>query len=223
MTGIPIFRIWKYPRRTVREALDTPSLKRDLLLASIGGLVMMHHIAQNNLWGLKHSLTTILLIVILAGPLFGMIYYSFFSWLMSKTARWFKGTADFRQTFTATTHAAIPFFYIGLIEIVELAVLGKEAYLANEYKMAEGIPLDFGLWLTVLSAVILLPIILAIMVGIIIIYLKSISEANGYNISSAIWHSVVSFLIVALVMAPVSGLFFMAGMGSWLLDSFVIH
>ena len=73
----PWLSIWRQPRETIREAIEIHSSKHDTHLAMVAGIAHMLAWASEKDLAPRFSLVEILLICLIAGPVYGYNFYMF--------------------------------------------------------------------------------------------------------------------------------------------------
>ncbi len=188
-----ILMIWIKPREVIRYILDTNPTRLVLLLASIEGIYEIF-VSLPNLY-ISFNSTTVFYTSIIVSIIFGIIWGIIKLYIYAPLLRWsgliFKGRATNIQLRTVIAWANIPSILIFILFIFRLLFIGREVF--NNYSTT-----DVNSSST-LSSNMLLVFGLIILLWTIVIWLKSLSEAQCFSVSKAFWSSIIIFPVALII------------------------
>ena len=116
-TENPFLTIWTRPRATIRGIVNTDPRRYVVPLAMAGGIVHMLERAVGRNAGDTLPLATILLFLVLLGPLSGLIGLHLLGWSLGVTGRWIGGRATWEEVRSAVAWSNVPVIAAGPILI----------------------------------------------------------------------------------------------------------
>ena len=187
----PWFSMWLHPRRTIRQIVETDPERLVLLLAAVGGIAQALANAESKSNGDKVSLTSVLLISLILGPLMGVFSLWLGSIILRWTGGWIGGQADARRVRTALAWANVPQIWSLLLWIPALLLFGAELF-TKATPIIEASSL--------LSALYLVFSIGTAVIGgwSFVVFLHSLGEVQGFSAWKALLNSFLAMLAVAL-------------------------
>lgn len=187
----PWFSMWLHPRRTIRQIVETDPERLVLLLAAVGGIAQALANAESKSNGDKVSLTSVLLISLILGPLMGVFSLWLGSIILRWTGGWIGGQADARRVRTALAWANVPQIWSLLLWIPALLLFGAELF-TKATPIIEASSL--------LSALYLVFSIGTAVIGVwsFVVFLHSLGEVQGFSAWKALLNSFLAMLAVAL-------------------------
>lgn len=125
---MPWLAIWVQPRTTIRAIVDSNAMRHVALLAALTGITNLLQQASNRNWGDTMSLLTIFLIVLVAGPVAGIISVYFSGAFLAWTGSWFDGKATAAEVRAAVAWSALPTIAAAVVWLPQLALYGDEMF-----------------------------------------------------------------------------------------------
>lgn len=196
--GNLFFKIWLKPKETLTYILSNCPDRFVLLLFALGGISRSIDRAASKGMGDTVSTISILSIAIIAGGLFGWMYYFFYAWLLEATGKWLKGTASYSQFKTILAWSMIPAISSLILLIPELLIFGEDVFkseLSNPNGITDGIFMLFGL--------------LEITLGIwtLVIFIKGVCLIQNFSVGKAILNSILPALLIVIPIVLIALLF----------------
>jgi hypothetical protein len=121
----PWVEMWFRPRKTIQAIVGVSPNYGLKLLSFIYGLVSLLSFAQTFSWGIYIGMIPIILFILIAAPFWGYFVFSFSSWIIYRTGRWFKGQASRKETRAAIAWSNVPM-------MVNLILWGGAFYVFRE-------------------------------------------------------------------------------------------
>lgn len=196
----PWFSIWMRPRETMRQILNTDPERQVLVLAAISGIGQtLNKASQRNL-GDAIDVPVILFLALILGSIGGIIQLYISGALISWTGKWIEGQADSLQVRAALAWSSIPGIWLMLFWIPELALFGEEMFTEEMPVMESNSLLS--------NAFIALGLVSTIgAVWSIVVMLKCLAEAQGFNAWKALANIILAFCVVFLPLLAIGSLF----------------
>ena len=110
-TLLSLFTIWIYPRRTIREIVDSGSGQWTIFLSVLYGFEYALSQASSRNLGDEFSLPALLLITVIGGALGGIISVYFMGALLRWTGSWLGGEALPEEVRAAYAWSAVPVIF----------------------------------------------------------------------------------------------------------------
>lgn len=189
----PWLDIWIRPRATIRSIVAyDPDYKVNLIVGLVGILTVLDKASNKNL-GDKISLSSILFIAIIFGPIFNIIRLHIMSGLISWTGSKIGGQAQSREIRTALAWSEVPNLLAFGIWAIYLALVGDMMFKDDmvfetdaEVKTAEFVLLGgytvatfLGLWCLVIK-------------------LKALGEVQGFSAIRALGNLILASLVIVI-------------------------
>ncbi len=192
----PWIHIWFRPRRTIHVIQERDSEGLLYLLASIGGMVNVLDRLSDRAVGDSLGVVPILAIILIGGPIAGIIGMYIAAGILSWTGSWFNGqaaTSDIAQVYAWSNVLLLPLllFWIGAIIIVGPIVLGSEEALAQAD-------------ISILGALILLGFIVVVAITYIwsiAVFIIMLAEVQQFSIWKALASVLIPLLVIGIPLA----------------------
>ena len=187
----PWFSMWVHPRRTIRQIVATNPDRLVLILAAVGGIVQALANAESKSTGDKESLTSILLISLILGPIGGIVGLWVGGSLLHWTGGWIGGQAGSRRVRTALAWSQVPSIWGLLLWIPAILLFGAELFM-------KATPIIDAS--SLLSALYLVFSIGTAVIGVwsCVVFLHSLGEVQGFSAWKALLNSLLAMLVVAI-------------------------
>ncbi len=185
----PFLTIWTRPRATIRGIVRTDPNHHVVPLAMAGGIVQALDQAATRNAGDALSLSAILAIAIVGGPIGGLVGLYFWGWLLGLTGRWLGGQADSVEVRAALAWPMVPMLASIPILGIQLALIGHEIF-TSQTPYLEAHP---GLGI-VLAATGVLEVVLGIWSFVVL--LKCVGEVQGFSAWRALGAMFVAGLLI---------------------------
>jgi hypothetical protein len=194
----PWLSIWRRPRATIQQIVDTNPEHSVVALAALSGIVQALSNATARDAGDVLGLPVILALVLLLGPFLGLLGVYFGAWLLQWTGRWLGGRATTTQLRASLAWGSVPMIVGGALLVPALLIAGRELFTSEK----PGLEADPTLWMIVLG-LLLLQALAALWSCVTM--LKTIGQVQGFSAWRALGNSLLPMLIfVAIVMAVVA-------------------
>ena len=192
----PFLSIWFQPRKTIQYIISQSSPGQLIIflavLAGINRVLARGPILE---LGKKFDLLTILLIVLVVGPLTGIAGLYLQAFGLRLTGRLLGGQADSSQLRAALAWSSLPMLLGLVLWIPQIAILGRYAFVKNPGEYVETglmtLMLEFKLEQLILS------------LWSIVLQVKCVSEVQRVSIGKAI----LNIILMILFLIPFYGLF----------------
>jgi hypothetical protein len=185
----PFVTMWLSPRDTVRSIVSSDPTYLVIPLAAATGVAQALDRAVGKNAGDVISLPVILLIVMIGGPIGGVIGLHLGAALLQFTGKWLGGTATREEMRTAMAWGGVPALWGGLLWIPIIALAGNSIFKSDiEAEDVNGIAL-------LLSGAMLL-VQVATAIWAMFTSLQAIAEVQGFSAWKAAGNGLLAGLIV---------------------------
>ena len=182
--------IWTRPRATIQRIVETEPERHVMLLAALTGVVQTCMDASNRNLGDRVGPGAILGLVLVLGPVVGVISVYLWAALLRWTGRWIGGQGSTVTLRAALAWASVPMITAGVLLIPVVLIAGKE-FFTEETPLLDQRPT---------LALVLLPLILAQIVAAfwtVVAMCKTIGQVQGFSAWKALGNSALAGLVVA--------------------------
>jgi Yip1 domain len=186
----PYFTIWTRPRATIRGIVNTDRSYRVVPLAMIEGIAVAVKWAADLSAGDRFSLPVILTLVMVLGPIVGLLALYAAGWLLRLTGG-AGGRAKPGEIRAAMAWASVPSLVTLPIWIILIGLLGRRLFTAEMQSLDSSLKL-----LLVHAATGLLELVLAIWSFVLI--LKCLAEIQGFSAWKALASTILSLLVLVV-------------------------
>lgn len=124
----PFLTIWTRPRATMRAIVDTNPSFRVLPIAMVGGVLQAIQLEASIFAGEWVSISTLLVIAVVFGPLVGVALLYLGAWLVELSCRLLRGEADSREVRSVLAWSSVPILATIPLWILRIALLGRELF-----------------------------------------------------------------------------------------------
>ena len=191
-----IRNIWRKPSDTFNTILadtDNPYIDSGaMIFVGLAGIGFgLDRASLRNMGDKIDSFPLLVVIASVAGFIGAYIGLYFWSWLLSITNKWFKGTGSFERIKTALTWAAIPFAFATLFWIPELLLFKMENFTVSTPEMDSNTPL-----LMTFIGILILEFIFTIYCTVI--WIKGLGRACNFSAWRALHTSIISGLLIII-------------------------
>jgi len=188
----PWLSMWSQPRATIRHIIDTDPTRDVIALAAVAGILQSLDRAAMNSVGDSLSLPAVFAIALFVGPLSGILGLYLLGFLLRITGRWIGGTGTPEGLRAAIAWANVPYLWLSLLWIPELLLFGSELFTTATPRMDESTTLT-------MLFLIFAAVQLVLGIWIMIVFLMSVGEAQGFSAWRALGNAL---LAVLLMLAP---------------------
>ena len=194
----PWFSMWLHPRRTIRQIVETDPDRLVLLLAAVGGIAQAFANAENKSSADKVSLTTVLLIALILGPLMGVFSLWLGSVLLRWTGSWIGGQADSRRIRSALAWSNVPQIWSLLLWFPAIFFFGAELFtkatpVIDASAALSGLYFGFSLGTVVVG------------VWSFVVFLHSLGEVQGFSAWKALGNATLAVLAILIPLFAIIG------------------
>ena len=191
----PWLHIWVKPRAVIRQELDKSNREKNfILLAIIIGMLTAITAYEQQSFGLNYGLMA--LIVLIGGPVLGIITLYFGSWINAVVGRWIGGVgraSDLRVSMLRGS--MVPSLATVAISLVDLLIRGEE-YFVSVDTLVEVRGMNILDMVTGGTPPILVLLSVIAFIWLAVVNLKSIGEAHGFSA----WMALLTGVIIAAIL-----------------------
>lgn len=219
---LPWFKIWIWPRRTIREIVDYDPNYLVIPLAMIYGINGALRTARRESWGDDFNIVLLIAIACGVGLIVGIISLYIGGAILAWIGARLGGKASAEQVRAALAWSSITHILILTCWLVSATVYGSEAF--KRYTPNLDARLEAGSFTSVLSMIVLLGVsglYLVLQGWNIVLTICCLAEVHRFSI----WRSIATLLIPILV---IFGCIFIPGMlvsiyANWFTDQYGLH
>lgn len=188
----PFLKIWIYPKKTIRQIVETDPDLYVLPLAIISGIYRGLDNAINNALGDSMSLFAILLFSIIAGGFGGVIGLAISTSLFTWAGKLLGGSGDRKHVRSAIAWSSLPDAILLMIVTIPIAVFGKE-YFSTSTPWIDS-------HLILLSIIVIPLVILSIVLSIWRVYILAncLGEVHSFSAWKGLATAVIGILVIAI-------------------------
>ena len=185
----PWTSIWVRPRATIQHIVDTELEKHVVALAALSGIVQALDNASGRSLGDALPFPVVLGLVLILGPIFGLIGVYLWAWLLRWTGRWLGGQATLPQLRTAIAWGSVPMIAAGVPLLLVLILIGPELFTENTPRLDARPTLAIvALGLVLVQAV--------LMLWSVVTLLKTVAQVQGFSVWRAFVNNMAPLLMV---------------------------
>ena len=182
-------RIWIKPRETIRYIINTNPTKYVFIIAMVYGMLEFLNKAIEKNYGESMSLVSIFIQSIVFGSLLGILALFINAALIKWTGKWIGGKANFDEIMAAIAWGIVPLLTGVIILYIPLFIFfGKDLFI-NEIVFQ---PNSFKTIFLIIFGV----IEIIALIWTIIVFLKCLSEVQGFSVWKALGNTLLAFLVV---------------------------
>jgi hypothetical protein len=186
----PWISIWTEPRKTIAKIVEE-NPKRDLWkLAAIYGFLSFMNGSQSFVLGDKVQFLLILFFSIILAPIWGMIVFGVWSWVVQLIGKLLKGQASFSFVRAAFAWSCVPLIVNILFWILLLILFGGSLFQMGQLTTGPTIILTFIL----IGKVI-------VMIWSLVIYINALAEVQKFSIGRSIANIILAWIAIGIVIA----------------------
>jgi hypothetical protein len=199
----PWVSIWTKPKTTIRGIIEADPQRHLILLAGISGLLSLLNSAFNRKLGDQLSFLTILALVVIAGPIAGVIGLYLGGAILRWSGGLLGGKASQLEVRAAIAWSRVPQIAAGILLVGGVVILGPEAFTTEaprfdafltDLPRVAGLSVYYGLVALEIATIVLS------FWGLVILWL-SISEVHGFSA----WRAFAATLTpAAIVIVPLT-------------------
>lgn len=203
----PYLTIWTRPRATIRRIVRTDPNRGLIVLAALAGIHTSLQEAALNGVGHRFELGTIVGVVLMIGPIVGLISIFVMGALIRLTGSWLGGRATDAEVRAALVWGSVPTVVNLVTWVLRLLLVGRAIFQPGLPPEMAGSPM-----LPPLLALVVLELVLALW-GFVLL-MKCVSEVHGFSVRKALgaWLLALVFLFAILIGVALLALMF-AGSG----------
>ncbi len=201
----PWVSIWVQPRSTIRRIVNEDPNRSLWLLAAIYGFSSLIGFFESYSFGLVMGAFPLLIMAIILAPVWGYLFFSCWSFVVSLTGRLFGGRGAFRSIRASYAWSAVPLALGDALSLFLILWLGVSMFVR--------VP-SAGLFVESQAVVVLAFLLAKIVLSVwsLVIYINALAEVQQFSVFRAIGNLFVSALLVGIVIGIV--LFFLPKMGA---------
>ncbi len=143
----PWLSMWVKPRATIQQVIETDPTRWVLLLVALNGVFDVFDRAMAKNMGNQLDWTSILLLAIITGPLFGVIGLYLFGWLIGWTGRWIGGKGTHENIRAAIAWATIPTIWALALWTPMLGIFGQDMFVSPTNLSSNDPNLLYNFWI----------------------------------------------------------------------------
>lgn len=198
----PWLSIWTKPRQTIQQIVDTNPQHLVLLLAGLSGISESLDRASNRNSGDTLSLTIILPIIILIGPISGIIGLYLYGALIKWTGNWLDGKASGEEVRAAIAWATVPLVFTLPLWIPQIALLGQEIFKSQTPLLDSNLSLAI-----ILLALVIIEFLAAVWSFFLLMH--CLGQVQGFSAWKALGNAILAGLVIIIPVLVVVGIVFM--------------
>lgn len=187
----PFFSIWLSTRRTIRYVLENKDLKYSLMVAALAGapsgISAFGELSKN----LELQWWFLLILIVLVGPIFGLIGLYVAAALYTWVGKWFGGNGKFKEMLQAIGVAMIANFWMTPFWILSTIFVRNDIFVMD---MISGMSIGAIIWFLVSSLV-----SATFSIWMIVIQSKAIGEVHQFSS----WKGFATLIIPSLVIGMI--------------------
>jgi hypothetical protein len=187
-TENPFWTIWLKPRATIRGIVSTNPALGVLPIAIVGGILEVLQLESLAFVGDQLSLLSILLIALVFGPPFGLIFLYAGAWIVAMSCRMLGGQADSRKVRSALAWSSVPLLATIPLWVIRVVLLGNELFTFSKPHLTSHPALAYFLAATVVPELVL-------SIWWLVVTVKALGEVQRFSA----WRALSSML---LLLAP---------------------
>lgn len=187
----PWFSIWRRPRATIQQIVDSDPTRFVLGLAALSGVDEALNRASGRSVGDDLDLSVILLTAVVFGSLGGILSLYIGGALVRWTGSWVGGRASSQDIRAAIAWGLVPALWVSLLWIPELLLVGAEMFTTETPRADANASLAF----------IILGLVTIEMVGSIyavVTVLKCLGQVQGFSAWKALGNVLLAGLVIVL-------------------------
>ena len=188
----PWVSIWTRPRATIQQIVDTEIEQRVVALAALSGITSALDNAGGRSLGDSLPLPAVFAVVLLVGPLAGLIGVYLWAWLLRWTGRWLGGEATLPQLRTAIAWGSVPLIAAGVPMVMALLIAGPEYFSESTPRLDQR-----PIWAMAVLGLTLVQVVLALWGGVTTV--KSVAQVQGFSAWRALGNNLLPLLIVVVL------------------------
>lgn len=190
--------IWAHPRETIRRIVAENKDKSLWLLASIYGFSSLLSSFQSLSLGSIFGVLPIFLLALIFAPIWGYVAFSIWSWVVTWSGKWLKGSGDFRGVRAAYAWSCVPLVVSDLIWLAMLVLFGVSLFMSPA---AGGQVFPQG-QMALLLVLLLAKVVLS--VWSLVIYINTLAEVQKFSALRAIGNIVIAGILIGVVVGILS-------------------
>lgn len=187
----PWFTMWLWPKRTIRQIIETDPVRLTLLISAISGIGAFLARASFKSMGDHVSLNIILLCAIILGPIGGIIKLYFGGAILRWTGNWIGGKGTSVQIRAAIAWSSVITIWILPLWIPELIIFGPDMF-TTETPRLDARPM----LLLLLIGLSLFEIVVTLW-GVVV-FIIALSEVQGFSFWKALGNLLLAFLVIVV-------------------------
>ncbi|TFE01684.1 YIP1 family protein [Jeotgalibacillus salarius] len=195
----PIFSVWLKPKQTTEYLMAHKSIKYSIILfiiASYGGVLNgLQGTGFTDTDNLSNAMLTV--IILISGPIAGLIGLYTGSWLYTLVGKWMGGTGKLSDMKRAIGVTAIPNMVLLIVLVVYIAIFGEQFFQRPEWPQSSILPFEAAMLLNVISLTVGIwnVVITSKMIGVV----HHFSSWRGFGVSLVIGVS-LAIIFIPLVL-----------------------
>ena len=197
----PWFSMWTRPRATIRYLSTNNPQKSVYLLAALGGICQLLDRGVTKSIGEHFSLSVILLLALIAGPISGVVGLYIVASLLELTGQWLGGSGNREDLRLAMAWGGLPLVVMLLIWGVALGVFGHDNFTEAGPDIEQSIS-DFVVFMSVLISDLVLG------GWTMLLWCKAVGEAQGFSAWKAMANLLLAMIVFLIGLAAI-----IAGLG----------
>jgi hypothetical protein len=187
--GNPWISAWRRPRATIQHIIDTDPEKQVVALAALSGIVQTFLNAISRSLGDQVALPVLLGLILIVGPILGVIGLYLWAVLLRWTGRWIGGNARTLNLRAAVAWGSAPMILGGIFLVPALLIGGHELFTELTPRLEQR-----PLRLIAVGLLVVLQAVTAIWSAIAM--LKMIGQVQGFSAWRALGNSLLAALVV---------------------------
>ncbi|MDZ5710893.1 YIP1 family protein [Jeotgalibacillus haloalkalitolerans] len=191
----PIFSVWFKPKSTAKYVIENKSKNYSIILLILASYATTLNGLQESGFTEDRSLILVTFLILISGPIFGLIGFFVGSWLYTLVGKWMNGSGTLHDMRKAIGLTAIPNLFMLPIIMVFILIYGDQFFQRPAWGEYSSLPLGASLLLSLIT--------LIITTWNIVITSKTIGVVHNFSSWKGLGVSLVIGISIAILLIPV--------------------
>lgn len=183
----PWISIWTSPRKTIAHIVSQNPKRGLWLLAAIYGFLSLLNGFQSSALGNAAHAILIIILAIIFSPVWGMIIFGIWSWVVYRIGKLLKGQSSFAFVRAAFAWSCVPLVINIALWILLVLIFGTALFQSDPLTGSMGLLLG------------VLVIKVVVLVWSLVIFINALAEVQKISIGRSIANIVLAWIAIALV------------------------
>ena len=188
----PFISIWTSPRDTIRRIVEHDPEHKVLLITCLAGIANLLGEYSSKSMGDRYEVTTLLILSVILGPIFGVIGLYVGAWLIRLTGKWVGGKASLEHLRTSIAWANVPMIMVLVLFIPEFLIYGPDLFTTEMYSVISSDAMYYSF-----MGFMLLEFTLA--VWSLVILIKGVAQVQGFSSWVALGNLLLTLVVLIAI------------------------